>query len=104
MPEEGLEPSRDCSHSDLNAACLPISPSGLSQIASLYCHKFLKITSAVKENLGLNLRDSALLRADAVIDNQESFQPLGAKSWNHDSFLANGTIRGQQHNQVKFQE
>ena len=30
VPEEGLEPSQDYSLSDLNAACLPISPSGLT--------------------------------------------------------------------------
>ena len=30
VPEEGLEPSRDCSHWILNPARLPIPPSGLT--------------------------------------------------------------------------
>ncbi len=29
VPRRGLEPPRPCGHSDLNAACIPISPPGL---------------------------------------------------------------------------
>ena len=56
MPERGFEPPRPCGHSDLNAACMPISPLGPASelglhFASLFTGRYGILALPFPQNL-----------------------------------------------------